>query len=134
MNRTINRFINLIALVLVLAAVAFAWSRSSLIEPSDHATAAVPEWYLLGQRTYATECSGCHPRGDLAEALSAAASPDGRLGVINLMVHGTATHPDYAHLNDQTLAATLNYALREGSGQTVTPFEPGEFAAERREQ
>lgn len=130
LSKRVNRFVYVVALVLMLGASMFAVTRSRSIAAPEE---ALPQSQAAGRGTYEAECSGCHPGGaNLTRAVSSAASPEGRRRLLDLIIAGSEEHPQYAHLSDEEIAATLNYALTEwSSDRTIEPFDAGEVAAAR---
>ncbi|HET9330766.1 MAG TPA: cytochrome c [Steroidobacteraceae bacterium] len=132
-----------------LAALAIA------LASTPGARAAEPPAYPQGAAAFQTNCAVCHgPSGAgipaLAPPLSSyparyAASPEGRRQLAFTLLYGMfgditvgSSHfnsqmPDFARLDDATLAATLNFVVFDlaHAGSDVKPLAPDEIAAER---
>ena len=111
--------------------------------------------YPQGAAAFQSNCAMCHgPAGAgipaLAPPLSSeparfAASPEGRRQLVITLLYGmfgditvgqshfNAQMPDFARLDDATLAATLNFVVFElaHAATTLKPLAPEEIAAER---
>ena len=119
------------------------------------ARAADTPAYPQGAAAFQTNCAMCHGAAGggipaLAPPLSSdparfAASPEGRRQLAMTLLYGmfgdilvggshfNSRMPDFARLDDATLAATLNYVvfdLAHAAGD-IKPLAPGEIAAER---
>ena len=119
------------------------------------ARAADPPTYPQGAAAFQTNCALCHgPAGAgvpalapplLSEPARFAASPEGRRQLAITLLYGmfgditvgqshfNSQMPDFARLDDATLAATLNFVVFDlAHGATsVKPLAPEEIAAER---
>jgi mono/diheme cytochrome c family protein len=133
------------ALVAAMLAVAAGVSHAA-----DAPTAAYPQ----GAATFQANCAVCHgPAGAGIPALAPplaypshyAGLPEGRRQLAMTVLYGLfgdiaveGKHydfrmPDFARLDDATLAATLNFVVfdLDHAPPEVKPLEPGEIAAER---
>jgi mono/diheme cytochrome c family protein len=135
-----------------LAAIAVL---ATVLACTSGARAADAPSYAQGAATFQTNCALCHgPAGAgipaLAPPLSSyparfAASPDGRRQLALTLLYGmfgditvgpahfNAQMPDFARLDDATLAATLNFVVFDlaHAPMEVKPLTPDEIAAER---
>jgi mono/diheme cytochrome c family protein len=147
----------LIAVLLIGAAVAFAWSRSRM--PAQTGETPLPrsaEWQSLGAAVYQTECSGCHPAGQAfsgapplhAVAVDLFLAPGGREYLIRFLLTGdvrvlngteetyVSSHPPFDHLPNDRAAAVLDYMLTAWGNDELLPggtrlYDAGEIAALR---
>jgi mono/diheme cytochrome c family protein len=119
------------------------------------ARAAETPAYPQGAAAFQSNCAVCHgATGAGAPALAPplvseparfAATPEGRRQLVITLLYGmfgeiavgqshfNSQMPDFARLDDETLAATLNYVAFElaHAVNTTKPFAPAEIAAER---
>jgi mono/diheme cytochrome c family protein len=119
------------------------------------ARAAETPAYPHGAAAFQTNCAMCHgPAGAgvpalapplLSEPARFAASPEGRRQLAITLLYGmfgdiavgqshfNSQMPDFARLDDATLAATLNFVAFDlaHAATTVKPLAPEEIAAER---
>lgn len=124
----------LIAAMLLLGVVAFAWARSAQLEISDEKTIwaqydseaenAFP-WFKAGAASYLSNCANCHGRDgrgwDQYPALEHTSrlfqAPQGRDYVVDVHLYGLtssrwrAPMPPMGHMQDPELAAVMNYVL-----------------------
>ena len=122
---------------------------------TPNARAADTPSYQQGAAAFQTNCAVCHgPAGAgipaLAPPLSSeparfAASPQGRRQLASTLLYGmfgditvgqahfNSQMPDFARLDDATLAATLNFVVFDlaHAAATIKPLAPEEIAAER---
>jgi mono/diheme cytochrome c family protein len=127
---------------------------AGLLTPARAADPAAPA-YPQGVTPFQANCAVCHgPAGagvpSLAPPLISypahyAASPEGRRQLAMTVLYGLFGDivvddkhydfrmPDFARLDDATLAATLNFIVFDlgHAPASVKPVEPGEIAAER---
>jgi mono/diheme cytochrome c family protein len=127
---------------------------AGLLTPARAADPAAPA-YPQGAAPFQANCAVCHgPAGagvpSLAPPLISypahyAASPEGRRQLAMTVLYGLFGDivvdnkhydfrmPDFARLDDATLAATLNFIVFDlgHAPASVKPVEPGEIAAER---
>jgi len=111
--------------------------------------------YPQGAAAFQSNCAVCHgPTGAgvpalapplVAEPARFAASPEGRRQLVITLLYGmfgeiavgqshfNAQMPDFARLDDATLAATLNYVAFDlaHADSTIKPLAPEDVAAER---
>ena len=137
------------------AALALAVSAGALAAVLAAARAADAPVYAQGATTFQANCAVCHgPAGagvpSLAPPLLSypahyAASKEGRRQLAMTLLYGLFGDilvedkhydfrmPDFARLDDATLAATLNFIVFDlgHAAAGVKPLEPGEIAAER---
>jgi len=141
-NRTVT-----LAVALATVATALGWISS--------APAADMPSYPQGAAAFQTNCAMCHgPAGAgipglapplLSEPARFAASPEGRRQLAITLLYGmfgditvgqshfNSQMPDFARLDDATLAATLNFVAFDlaHAATTIKPLAPEEVAAER---
>jgi len=144
-NLPVSRVVDLTALAGLAAALACAADACAADAPS----------YPQGAAAFQTNCALCHgPAGAgipaLAPPLSSiparfAASPEGRRQLAITVLYGlfgditvgqahfNSQMPDFARLDDATLAATLNFVVFDlaHAATEVKPLTPEEIAAER---
>jgi mono/diheme cytochrome c family protein len=140
--------------MLAVALAAFA-SFVTALSSTPGARAAGTPTYPQGAAAFQTNCAVCHgPAGAgipaLAPPLSSeparfAASPAGRRQLAITLLYGmfgditvgqshfNSQMPDFARLDDATLAATLNFVVFDlaHAGTDIKPLAPEEIAAER---
>ena len=128
---------------------------ASALSSTPHARAADTPSYPQGAAAFQTNCAVCHgPAGAgipaLAPPLSSeparfAASPEGRRQLAITLLYGlfgditvgeshfNSQMPDFARLDDATLAATLNFVVLDlaHAATSIKPLAPEEIAAER---
>jgi mono/diheme cytochrome c family protein len=119
------------------------------------ARAADTPVYPQGAAAFQSNCAVCHGATGagvpalapplLSEPARFAASPEGRRQLVITLLYGmfgeialgqshfNGQMPDFARLDDATLAATLNYVAFDlaHAANTIKPFAPEEIAAER---
>ncbi len=124
----------LIATLLLLGAVAFAWGRSAQLEISTEEAVwdqyqsneenAFP-WFKAGAASYVSNCANCHGRDgrgwDQYPALEQTSrvfqAPGGRDYLIDVHLYGLtssrwrAPMPAMGHMQDPELAAVMNHVL-----------------------
>lgn len=121
-----------IAALLVLGSVVWAWARSSQLLLSTEATtlaryepAPDAAWRALGADSYTRNCAACHGADGqgwdqyppLVGIGALYAQPGGREYLIDLHLHGLASDrwrapmPRMPHLADVELAAVINHVL-----------------------
>jgi len=145
-----NSVTALIAAVLVVAAVLFAWARSGAgrapAVPGSPGPAAIG---ALGRDVYAAECGFCHGNrvddraelGRMADDLYRVEG--GAAELVDLLLEGfEATpdrdldHPPFDHLGDEQVAALLEYLLAYGPAEETAgarpPITASDVAARRR--
>jgi len=144
-NRPVTPAVALTALTSLVSALAC----------TPGARAADTPAYPQGAAPFQTNCAMCHgPAGAgvpaLAPPLSSeparfAASPEGRRQLVITLLYGmfgditvgqahfNSQMPDFARLDDATLAATLNFVVFDlaHAAQDIKPLAPEEIAAER---
>ena len=153
----------IIGVFLVLVSVLFAWSRSLPAPPAVDLVSSTPgqtapqDLERLGAEVYAAECVSCHregeQRGQMIPALREFAvelfvAEGGRDALIDFMLDGRvrraaegetsarASHPEYAELSDEQLAAVLNHMLTSWGNADLLPetpalYTPGDAASRR---
>ena len=128
---------------------------ASALSSTPHARAADTPSYPQGAAAFQTNCAVCHgPAGAgipaLAPPLSSeparyAASPEGRRQLAITLLYGmfgditvgqshfNSQMPDFARLDDATLAATLNFVVFDlaHAATAIKPLTAEEIAAER---
>ena len=153
----VNAFLYVLALLLVVGSLVFAWTRHAQLVISDERTAsarfeAAParafEWRELGATAYAANCRRCHgARGqgwDQYPGLRALGAlidmPDGRDYLIALHLWGVdsdrwrAPMPPMGHMPDPELAAAINHTLTHFGNELpagMTPIAPEELRRHR---
>jgi len=137
-------------LTLTMASFSVAAVASGVTQPAADAPA-----YPQGAASFQANCALCHgPAGagipSLAPPLSSyparyAASPEGRRQLAMTLLYGmigdiavgeahfNSQMPDFARLDDGTLAALLNFVVFDlaHAAADIKPLSPGEIAAER---
>jgi mono/diheme cytochrome c family protein len=137
---------------LALAALA---SLVAVFTCAPSARAADTPAYPQGAAAFQSNCAICHgPAGAgvpalapplLSEPARFAASPEGRRQLVITLLYGmfgeivvgqshfNSQMPDFARLDDATLAATLNYVAFDlaHAANTIKPLAPEDIAAER---
>ena len=122
---------------------------------APRARAAETPAYPQGAAAFQSNCAVCHGGAGtgvpalapplLSEPARFAATPEGRRQLVITLLYGmfgeiavgqshfNSQMPDFARLDDATLAATLNYVAFELAHgvNTTKPFAPEEIAAER---
>ena len=145
------RTVRNLRVTLAVAVTVLATALSS----TPHARAADTPSYSQGAAAFQTNCAVCHgPAGagipGLAPPLSSdparfAASAEGRRQLAITLLYGmfgditvgeshfNAQMPDFARLDDATLAATLNFVVFDlaHAATGIKPLAPEEIAAER---
>jgi mono/diheme cytochrome c family protein len=130
-------------------------SLVTALSSAPGARAADAPAYAQGAAAFQTNCAVCHgPAGAgvpalapplLSEHARFAASPVGRRQVVITLLYGmfgditvgqshfNAQMPDFARLDDATLAATLNFVVFDlaHAAHDIKPLAPEEIAAER---
>jgi mono/diheme cytochrome c family protein len=146
---TVRNFRAMPVVVLILGALA-----TSLAGPPGARAADSPA-YPQGAGAFQSNCAMCHgPAGAgvpalapplLSEPARFAASPEGRRQLAITLLYGmfgditvgqshfNSQMPDFARLDDATLAATLNFVVFDlaHAATDVKPLAPAEIAAER---
>ena len=145
------RTVRNLPVTLAVAVIVLATALSSM----PRARAADTPSYSQGAAAFQTNCAMCHgPAGAgipaLAPPLSSepagfAASPAGRRQLAITLLYGmfgditvgeshfNSQMPDFARLDDATLAATLNFVVFDlaHAASSIKPLAPEEIAAER---
>lgn len=152
----VNRAAALLATLLVVVAVLFAWARSeglSLVllvdqrllereaEAPTEGTADDEDWAARGEQVWSEHCSACHAR--LPHVSELASREGGRSYLIDLVLfgfEGEATidgerrsfeHPAFDDLADEDLAAVLDHALvawdEDDASDDVDRYRPEEL-------
>jgi mono/diheme cytochrome c family protein len=153
------RIAYVIAAMLVLTSLFFAWIRSQqiVIVPEEDILAdeevtdiADFEWQALGANTYDTNCATCHGSEgqgrDVYPGLQGTpgllAAEGGRTFLVDIMLYGLesdrhdAAMPAFDTLSDARIAAVLNHTLTSWGNEERLPedaelYLPGEVAEER---
>ena len=143
-----------IAVLLLLGAALFAWSRSAQVAVTTEAAVLAGyepgvagfRWDGLGRAGYARNCRNCHgadgagwdqyPGLDRAGAM--AAGIGGRDHLVDIHLYGLASDrwgapmPPMAHIHDVELAAILNHVLTTFGDSTAEQlFVPADIADRR---
>jgi mono/diheme cytochrome c family protein len=151
----------LLGALLLVAALAVAWVRSTASTPAPRVAPGVAETgaerRALGASVYAAECASCHGEGERRGrsipplrgfAVELFASAGGREYLIDLLLDGRVrrieagrvtfepAHPDYGHLGDDEAAALLEHMMRSWGNEELlpadaSPYAPAEIAARR---
>jgi mono/diheme cytochrome c family protein len=131
-----NLFTYVLAGLLVIGAIAFAWLRSQQILISDEATVPAVARRELGAHSYAGNCQPCHGaegRGwdqypGLAGFDQVVTRPDGRTYAIALHLWGSnsdhfrAPMPPMGHMQDVELAAVIEHVLTHFGNRLPADF------------
>lgn len=134
----VNRASYIIAALLLTGVLLIAWVRSQgvILNVLENArtnleTTESYAWQGFGRNVFIGECSACHTRLEGVSNLFQAEG--GRTYLVNLMLYGlegevmingelrTLRHPPFAHLNDESLAAVLNYTLVSWGNDRALP-------------
>jgi mono/diheme cytochrome c family protein len=131
------------------------FSLATALAGTPDARAGDAPAYPPGAAAFQTNCAVCHgPAGAgvpglapplLSEPASFAASPEGRRQLAITLLYGmfgditvgqshfNSQMPDFARLDDATLAATLNFVVFDlaHAASTIKPLAPEEISAER---
>lgn len=152
-----------IASVLLILVVGVAWARSrpvaetAAVPSEEPAPDAPPAPQEAGEAAWQAECAGCHGAGVArgrsipalrAHAVELFAAEGGRDYLVDFMLTGAVryveegrivldeTHPAYAELTDQRIAAILSYMLTSWGNEELLPdgarlYSAAEIAARR---
>lgn len=147
----------LISTSLVSVAVLVAWARSRPAEPmpgpaaTASSSAATPEPGPLAAETWALQCASCHGAGESRGrsipslhgfAVELLESAGGRRYLVDLLLDGRVrrvvggevsfvpSHPDYARLSDEELAAVLNHMLTSWGNAELLPERERPYTAD----
>lgn len=149
----VNRASYIIAAILLAGVLLIAWVRSegvilNVLEDarSNLETTDSYAWQGLGRNVFIGECSSCHTRLEGTSELFL--MEVGRAYLVNFMLYGlegevtinaeqrTLRHLPFANLNDESIAAVLNYTLVSWGNDRILPddvnfYETEEIAAGR---
>ena len=154
-GRHAGRTVRRLPVRVAVAAGSIATGLMSALACAPQARAADTPSYPQGAAAFQTNCAMCHgPAGAgvpalapslLAEPARFAASPEGRRQLAITLLYGmfgditvgqshfNSQMPEFARLDDATLAATLNFVAFDlaHAATTIKPLAPEEIAAER---
>lgn len=136
----VNRATYLLATLLVLSALIFAWVRSSDVVIASarerEESAAVEEafaWREQGADIFRSDCSGCHERLTHLPDLYAADGGRSYLATFLLFGYegetfvpgerGDLRHPSFERLSDEEAAAVLNHMLVSWGNEDDLPAD-----------
>jgi mono/diheme cytochrome c family protein len=149
----VNRASYIIAALLLAGVLFIAWVRSQgvILNVLEEArtnleTTESFAWEGLGQNVFIGECSSCHTRLENVSSLFLAEG--GRSYLVNFMLYGfegevtsngeqrTLSHRPFEELDDESIAAVLNYTLISWGNDRTLPdevdfYEPEEVASSR---
>ena len=141
----------------VLVAVLVAWARSRPASPTAEpaattsSAAAAPEPGPLAAETWALHCASCHGAGESRGrsipslhgfAVELLESASGRRYLADFLLDGRVrrlvggevsfvpSHPDFANLSDEELAAVLNHMLTSWGNAELLPERERPFTAD----
>jgi cytochrome c5 len=148
-----------IAIMLMIGATVFAWTRSAqiaistetaVVEQFRPASAHEFEWVELGRQSYVRNCQHCHlPGGEgwdqypgVTHAARLFNAPGGREYLLDVHIYGLTSNrwrapmPPMGHIPDVELAAVINHILTNfGNEQYLSPeaqlYLPRDVAARR---